>query len=400
MSRVMPITGALVAALAAASGVQAQVTSNQDSAVSPWPTARSDPWYGSAADSAFIRQAIRGNYTEVALGRLADSRAENDDVEEFAERMVSDHNSMNEKWSDLARKNDMKVGIDFGPTGQQTIERLENLSGAAFDRAYMTEMIRHHEQDLAAFQRMSTSASSAEVRQLAGSGASTIRQHLELARQVGTRVGIASTAGRVGGVPTPAPTTTPAPVPVPSTDTTDDRQRRTTVGRTPAAADTDDRDDRDDRDGPRALRGEDRAFVQNVLSDHLMHVRLARRAKRETNDSETRRLAESIEKDFGNWAQRWERFADRRDAEVNSRLERHNREKLERLDKAADRKQFDRAYAAIVADHLESMVDDFRDEADEDRPGAVRRLIQDELPVLREHLARARRLERQENDKK
>ena len=271
MSRVMPITGALVAALAAAPGAQAQVTSNQDSAVSPWPTVRTNPWPGATADTAFIRQAIRGNYTEVALGRLADSRAENDDVEDFAERMVSDHNSMNQKWSDLARKNNMKVGIEFGPNGQETIERLEDLSGTEFDRAYMTEMIRHHEQDLAAFQRMSTSATSAEVRQLSSSGASTIRQHLDLARQVGSRIGIASTAGRVGGVSTPTPTTTPAPVP--SDDTTDARRRRTTVGRTTAAADADHRDDRDDRDGPRALRGEDRAFVQNVLSDHLMHVR-------------------------------------------------------------------------------------------------------------------------------
>ncbi len=386
MWRVMPITGALVAGLAAVPGAQAQVTSSQDTAVSPWSTVRRTPVSGSSADTAFIRQAIRGNYTEVALGRLADSRAENDDVEDFAERMVSDHNSMNEEWSDLAEEHDMKVGLDFGPTGQQTIERLEDLSGAEFDQAYMSEMIRHHEQDLAAFQRMSTSAGSADVRQLASSGASKIREHLALARQVGSRVGIASTAGRVGGVP--APTTAPAPVP--SDDTTDDRRRRTTVGRATRTEDVE----------RRALRAEDRVFVQNALSDHLMHVRLARRAQRETSDSETRRFAQDIEKTFGSWAERWERFADRRDADVNSRLSRHNREKLERLDKAAERKEFDRAYAAIVADHLESMVDDFRDEADEDRPGAVRRLIQDELPVLRENLARAKRLERQATDKK
>ena len=73
MSKVMPVTGALVGALLAASGAQAQVTSNQDSAVSPWPTAGRVPARGSSADTAFIRQVIRGNYTEVALGRLADS---------------------------------------------------------------------------------------------------------------------------------------------------------------------------------------------------------------------------------------------------------------------------------------------------------------------------------------
>ena len=392
MSRVMPITSALIAALAAAPGVLAQVTSSPDPAVSPWPTVGREPASGAAADTGFIRQVVQGNATEVALGRLAESRADADDVEEFAERMVSDHNAMNRQWTDLARENDMKVGLDFGPTGQQTIERLEDLSGAEFDQAYMSEMIRHHEQNLAGFQRMATSARSAEVRQLAGGGASTIREHLALARQVGSQVGIATTAGRAGGVTTP--------VPVPADTAGDDRQRRPTVGRTTEAADRADRDDRTEASDRRTLRAEDRAFVDNVLSDHLMHVRLAQRAKREANSSETRSLAERMENDFGNWAERWERFADRHNANVTSRLERHNREKLERLDKASERKDFDRAYAAIVADHLESMVDDFREEAREDRPGAVRRLIEDELPVIRQHLARARRLERQASDRK
>jgi putative membrane protein len=392
MPKVMPITSALVAALAAAPGAVAQVTSSQDSVVSPWPVGREPTVSQTAADTGFIRQVIYGNATEVALGRLADSRADNDEVEDFAERMVADHNAMNAEWTDLARDNDMKVTVDFGPTGRQTIERLEDLSGSEFDQAYMSEMIRHHEQSLADLQRMATAARTSEVRALASSGASTVREHLTLARQVGSRVGISTTAGRAGGVTTP--------LPAPSRDSeVDDRQRRTTVGRT-TTANADDRDDRDDRTVRATLRREDRAFVENVLSDHLMHVRLAKQARREAGSPETRSLAERIEKDFGAWAQRWERFADRRNANVTSRLERHNREKLERLEKASERKDFDRAYAAIVADHLDMMVDDYREEKNEDRPGAVRRLIEDELPVLREHLARARRLERQADDRK
>ncbi|HET9513937.1 MAG TPA: DUF4142 domain-containing protein, partial [Gemmatimonadales bacterium] len=58
---------------------------------------------------------------------------------------------------------------------------------------------------------------------------------------------------------------------------------------------------------------------------------------------------------------------------------------------------FDRAYAAIVAEHLEALVDDFREERQEARAQAVRRLAEDELPMLREHLARARRLEAKES---
>ena len=210
MLKVMPITGALVALLAAVPGMSAQVTSSQDTAMTPWPTVTRLPTFGDSvgADSTFIRQTIRGNYTEVALGRLAASRATNSRVKDFAERMVSDHNDMNKEWVDLAKDHDMKVTVEFGPAGQQSIDRLEGLSGAAFDQAYMSENIREHEQDLAAFERMATSARSAEVRKLSSTGASTVREHLTLAQQVGSQVGVSSTAGRVGGVPTPAPTTT------------------------------------------------------------------------------------------------------------------------------------------------------------------------------------------------
>ena len=376
MSRVMPITAALAAAmLATASGALAQVTSDQKSDNSPGT---------SAADSAYIRQAIRSNFTEVALGRLAESRASDSAVEEFAERVISEHNSMNAQWGALARNNGMRVGLDLDPAGQQAIERLEDLDGAEFDQGYMAEVIRQHEQDLAAFQGMGTSARSPEVRQLANSGVATIRQHLDLAQEVGSRVGVSTTAGRARSVTTRVPT--------PSGDarrrTTDDRDTR------------DERDARNNRDDRPPLRGEDRVFVEGVLSDHLMHIRLAKRAKREARSDEVRQLAERMEKEFTEWAERWENFADRRGANVTSHLERQHREKLERLEKASERKDFDRAYAAIVAEHLEWMVHELREERREERPAAVGRLAEQELPLLRELLARARRLERQASERK
>jgi predicted outer membrane protein len=364
MLKVMPITGALAAMLIVASGVSAQVTPNSSDGVN--------------SDSSFIRQTIRGNYTEVALGRLAGSRADNAEVKNFAERMVSDHNDMNKEWVDLAQDNDMKVTVEFGPAGQQSIDRLEGLSGAAFDQAYMSEMIREHEQDLAALQRMATSARSSEVRQLSSTGASTVREHLTLARQVGSQVGVSSTAGRVGGVPTPAPTTT-----------TDDRTRRTTTN-----------DGTNANNNERASLGAaDRAFVDNVLRDHLMHIRLAKQAQHQGSD-EVKDLAERVEKEFTKWSERWENFADKRDAEVSSKLQPHNKEKLDRLNKAKDRKEFDRAYADLVADHLELMVQDFQAAGQRTQTPAVQRLAKDELPAIRDLHSRAQRLDREESSDK
>ncbi len=347
MWRVSSVTHALTAVmLAAAPAAAAQVTSSRDTST--------------VVDSAYIRQAVGGNYLEVALGRMAESRAEDPSVKDFAERMVSDHNDMNKEWIDLAQDNGMKVTVDFGPDGKQTIDRFEDLSGTRFDQAYMSEMIRDHEENLSAFQRLARWAGSAEVRQLASKGAPTIQGHLALARQVGSRVGVSSTAGRAGGVP-------PAPAPTDS-----DRTRRTT--------------EPEDRG---TLSSQDRAFVQNVLQDHLMHVQLAQLARREARQDETRQLAENMEDEFEGWQQRWANVAERYEVKPPSHLGPDHRQKVERRE-GASKGNVDRTYMQIVAEHLESVVPYFEKEGQAVQSAAVRGLVNEELPVIRQIVAGVR----------
>jgi putative membrane protein len=376
MSRVIPVTGAFFAAmLATAPGALAQDTTG-----SPWRTVRPErtvPDTGTSslvADTVYIRQVIRSNFTEVGAGRLAESRAENSEVKDFAERMVSEHNEMNEQWGRLARDNDLRIDVDFGPAGQQTIDQLDDLEGTQFDQAYMNAMIRQHENDLATFQRISSSAQSSDVRQLASNGLSTIQQHLMLARQVGSRVGVSTTAGRVGDV-------TPTPLP-----TDPDRTRRTDDRTTP--------NERDDGNDRATLSVEDRKFFQNTLQAHLLELRLAQKAKREAKSDETRRLADRIEKDFEEWQERWEDLADRHDLRAPSNLGPEHQERIEDFEHQAKGRNFDRRYAQLVAEHLKGVVNAFEKEGQTVRPAAARRLVDDELPVLRQYLARARQLER------
>jgi predicted outer membrane protein len=185
---------------------------------------------------------------------------------------------------------------------------------------------------------------------------------------------------RVGGVPNPTPTY--------------DTLRRPAGDRTTR----DETNARNERNELPPLRREDRAFVAGVLSDHLLHVRLARIAQRDAKMSDTRRFAERVETELTRWGGRWQRFSDRRDANVTSRLEQQDRAKLERL-RNAQEKNFDHAYAAIVANHMERMLDRFRTERWDERPGPVGRLAQDEIPVLRDLHARARVLEKQAGDR-
>jgi putative membrane protein len=365
----------------------------QDTTYSPWrsrgvPSPETAPTQtrtvGSALDTSYIREAIRGNVTEVALGRLADSRASDSEVKDFARRMITDHNDMSKPWYQLASGYKMKMpsyGVDLGESGKEATDRLGKLKGTEFDQAYMSEMIQDHERDLQQYQQMRSSAQDPQIRQLAETGASTISQHLALARQVGSRVGVATTAGRTVPYPTTSTPTTTTPT------TTGTYRRPTTTATNPAW------DERTRNAQLRSLSAEDRRFVDDVLGDHQLHVRLATIARREAKRSETRELAQRVETEFTQWGKRWQGFSDRHGATLTSSLERQDRNKIQRL-RDVKEKNFDEAYARIVANHTERMLENFRKERWDERPDAAGRLAQKELPVLRDLHARASQLER------
>jgi predicted outer membrane protein len=143
-----------------------------------------------------------------------------------------------------------------------------------------------------------------------------------------------------------------------------------------------------------ALQAEDREFVQEVLQDHLMHIRLAEKAQKQAQSDETRRLADRMAKDFGEWDKRWKDLAERKDLKVAEHLGDDHQQKVARLEKAS-KQDFDRTYATIVAEHLASVVPYFEKEGWDAQADAVKRLVNDELPVIREDLNQARRLETQ-----
>jgi hypothetical protein len=85
-------------------------------------------------------------------------------------------------------------------------DRLMAVQGVEFDRMYMQEMVRHHTQDVAEFEKASQSASDADVRAWAAAKLPILREHLALARDVN---------GQVVLGPVPAPAAIPAVVVAP-----------------------------------------------------------------------------------------------------------------------------------------------------------------------------------------
>jgi putative membrane protein len=82
----------------------------------------------------------------------------------------------------------------LSPKEQAFHDRLAKLSGKEFDKVYMSHMVKDHVADVADFQRESSRAKDAEVKDFAQQTLPTLQDHLKEARSVSSSVGNASQA--------------------------------------------------------------------------------------------------------------------------------------------------------------------------------------------------------------
>lgn len=142
----------------------------------------------SAEDQQFVQKATMSNEMEVALGNLAEDKASNDQVKQLAEKIADDHANAgrelkssvgDQRGGDATRAGDNPAMAE----GEQVRQRLEKLSGTAFDRAYLEEMVKHHEKDIREFERAAQS-SNAQLRTFAERTLPTLREHLQSSQQL------------------------------------------------------------------------------------------------------------------------------------------------------------------------------------------------------------------------
>jgi len=174
---IISIVAAALAALTGPAAAQVQVVSDQD--------------------REFVNKAATGNLAEIELGRVAAQRAARPSVRSFGERMVTDHGRSNAELTSLARSKGIEVPTALEPSQQAVRDRLSALSGNDFDRAYMSEMVRDHTEDIALFERAAEISTDPDLKAWAAQSLPMLREHLALARQVNSEVVL-------GPVPTPA----------------------------------------------------------------------------------------------------------------------------------------------------------------------------------------------------
>lgn len=103
-------------------------------------------------DRTFAQEAARANLAEIQLGGIAVSKATDTDVRIFAQLMINDHQTSLSELTSISDDRDLDLPNDITPTQQALKDRLQGMSGYAFDTAYMHAQVRAHQATSALFQ--------------------------------------------------------------------------------------------------------------------------------------------------------------------------------------------------------------------------------------------------------
>jgi putative membrane protein len=134
--------------------------------------------FADSLDSGFIKGAAEDGLSEVDLGQLAQRKASNPAVKEFAAMMVKDHGEANEKLKTLAAAKQVSLPKSPSVMQKSSKTKLDLLSGKAFDKSYVKGMIEDHKADIKEFQKEATDGKDAEAKAFAASTLPTLQTHL------------------------------------------------------------------------------------------------------------------------------------------------------------------------------------------------------------------------------
>jgi putative membrane protein len=137
-----------------------------------------------AMDKMFVKKALQGGMAEVQLGQLTLQKSNNDQVKQFAQKMIDDHTKLGDEMKPVAQQ--LGVSMPDGPSKKDkaTMAKLQALSGPAYDQAYIKDMIKDHKHDLSDFQTEASSGQDQTVKDAANQGSKVIAQHLQMIQQL------------------------------------------------------------------------------------------------------------------------------------------------------------------------------------------------------------------------
>jgi putative membrane protein len=133
----------------------------------------------SSQDMQFIRTAAAAGLSEVQEGQLAQSKGDAA-VQKVGAQMVADHTRINHQLTDLAQMKGVVIPSSVTNVEAAQAAHLNEMGGASFDRVYLHDQKRAHEQAIKLFQTEAQSGADIDVKKFASTNLPILQEHLQM----------------------------------------------------------------------------------------------------------------------------------------------------------------------------------------------------------------------------
>jgi putative membrane protein len=140
------------------------------------------------SDATFVQKAATCNMAEIALGKIAQTKATDPDVKRFAQDLVADHTKANEKLMAIAKQLNLSMPTQLPADKQKEVERFRNYTGTNFDKDFVQHEIKDHEKAIELFTQASKECKNEQLKNYATQTLPGLKEHLQMAKKINDRL--------------------------------------------------------------------------------------------------------------------------------------------------------------------------------------------------------------------
>jgi putative membrane protein len=146
------------------------------------------------SDPEIASVAVTANQVDITAAEQAIKKTTNDEVRNFAQTMINDHQSVIDKATALVQKlhvtpKDNALSQKLSSDAAKTRQSLSTKSGKAFDRAYIDNEVAYHKAVIAAVEgKLIPESQNAELKDLLQTVLPVLKTHLEHAEMVQKKI--------------------------------------------------------------------------------------------------------------------------------------------------------------------------------------------------------------------
>ena len=137
--------------------------------------------------SEFLKKVTNAGMAEIQLAKLAQQKATIDAVKNFAAMLERDHTAVNQQVKTFADQRNVALPAAISDDKQKMYTNMEKMTGKAFDKDYISMMVKAHNDGISLFEDTRSNASDIDVKNFADKTLPTLKMHLDSAKAIQKR---------------------------------------------------------------------------------------------------------------------------------------------------------------------------------------------------------------------